>query len=123
MKTTTLILSAIIATLPFTAMAYDLHTVNTPAAVPDNGTVTVSIGDYYQLTDIGEHDDEHIATTAYVKGAYNDTIAAINWVSGRLGGVSELLDDAFVDMSNQRVTIYTTWDTDDTKKITLSTAD
>ena len=74
------LLFAIIALLPFGANA-DYTYVNsaTPARVANNGTVTraSNFGPYVTAT-IEDDDDEHIASTAYVKGAYNDTIAAIN---------------------------------------------
>ena len=73
---------AIIAALPFAAnAAQTIVTTNTPAAVGANGTVNrAATSGPYQTATIGEHDDEHIATTAYVKGAYNDAIAAVNKV-------------------------------------------
>ena len=84
MKTTklTLLSIAIIAALPFTAnAAQTIVETNTPAAVGANGTVKKAAATGpYQTATIGEHDDEHIATTAYVKGAYNDAIAAVNKV-------------------------------------------
>ncbi len=36
---------------------------------------------FYEKADISNADAEHIATTAYVKGAYNDVIAALNKTS------------------------------------------
>ena len=82
MKTKTLLSIAIIAALPFTANATQtIVETNTPAAVDANGTVKKAAATGpYQTATIGEHDDEHIATTAYVKGAYNDAIAAVNKV-------------------------------------------
>lgn len=83
MKTKILLPIAIIAALPFTANADYTYTItNTPARVANNGNVTKA--DYtgpYQIATIGDDDDEHIASTAYVKGAYNDTIAAINTIN------------------------------------------
>ena len=78
----TLLSIAIIAALPFTANATQtIVETNTPAAVGANGTVKKAAATGpYQTATIGEHDDEHIATTAYVKGAYNDAIAAVNKV-------------------------------------------
>ena len=78
----TLLSIAIIAALPFTANATQtIVETNTPAAVGANGTVKKAADSGpYQTATIGEHDDEHIATTAYVKGAYNDAIAAVNKV-------------------------------------------
>ena len=80
--TKTLLSIAIIAALPFTAHATQtIVETNTPAAVGANGTVKKAAAYApYQTATIGEHDDEHIATTAYVKGAYNDAIAAVNKV-------------------------------------------
>ncbi len=82
MKANQLLLSAIIAVLPFAANATQtIVTTQTPAAVGVNGTVNrAATSGPYQTATIGEHDDEHIATTAYVKGAYNDAIAAVNKV-------------------------------------------
>lgn len=70
----------IIALLPFGAnAAYTYNYVDTPAPVANNGTVTVTNrgGPYVTVTPTVA-DESHIATTAYVKGAYNDAIAAIN---------------------------------------------
>ena len=75
MKTKTAILSvAIIAALPFTAMADWVG----PAEYDGERPVVAHGEPPYETATISEHDDEHIATTAYVKGAYNDAIAAIN---------------------------------------------
>lgn len=84
--TKTIIPLAIIAMLPFTAnAAQTIVTTQTPAAVGANGTVAqAATSGPYQTATIGEHDDEHIATTAYVKGAYNDAIAAVNRVNDTL---------------------------------------
>ena len=82
MNTKRIMLLAIIFALPITANAdYIYNTVRAPARVANNGTVTVASYGPYVLTTIENDDDEHIASTAYVKGAYNDTIAAVNWVS------------------------------------------
>ncbi len=66
--------------MPFTANATQtIVTAQTPAAVGSDGTVSMAAtSGPYQTATIGEHDDEHIATTAYVKGAYNDAIRAVN---------------------------------------------
>ena len=82
MKTTRTLLSlAIIATLPLNAMAgYSYNTINKPANVANNGTVTLANGGPFQTVDTQPADESHIATTAYVKGAYNDAIAAVNSV-------------------------------------------
>ena len=74
------LLFTIIALLPFGVWAdYTYNYVTTPAQVVPNGTVTrASALGPYTIATIGDDDDEHIASTAYVKGAYNDTIAAVN---------------------------------------------
>lgn len=69
---------AIIATLPLTAHATDPVG---PAAVPSNGAAVVATATPpYQTLTVSNDDKQHIASTAYVKGAYNDTIAAVNKV-------------------------------------------
>jgi hypothetical protein len=86
MKTKKLLSIAIIAALPFAANAdYTYVDSDTPANVPANGTVTMADSNGpYQTATIGDADAEHIASTAYVKGAYNETIAAINRLNKRL---------------------------------------
>ncbi len=80
MTTKTPLLIALIALAPITARAdYTYTYTNTPARVTGNGPVTAAFDSApYQIATIGDDDDEHIASTAYVKGAYNDTIAAVN---------------------------------------------
>ena len=78
------LLFAIMAILPITANAeYTYNWVNVPGGVPENGTVTRSgtpifVGGGYQTAQITNDDKNHIASTAYVKGAYNDAIAVLN---------------------------------------------
>ena len=77
----------IIALLPFGAnAAYTYNYVDNPAPVANNGTVTLShmIDEKsgYQTASISNDDYEHIASTAYVKGAYNDVIAGLNSKQG-----------------------------------------
>ena len=72
---------AIIAALPLTAMAENISgamyvaptyaTQNNPAPTTDN------IGPYGRIN-IDTADQQNIASTAYVKGAYNSAIAAVN---------------------------------------------
>lgn len=76
--TTKPLLLAIMFILPFGARA-ELQIVRSPEHVPENGKeVRSGYSAPYQIATINDGDDEHIATTAYVKGAYNDTIAAVN---------------------------------------------
>lgn len=115
------------ATLPFGAMAEGQ--IGPDGNLEYGQAVRASQDPYYDVATIGEYDDQHIATTAYVKGAYNDTIAAIN----TLNGIVEKKYDDLIDaagfiaeevVSNQRVRIYTTWDDDTaaaTTQVELST--
>ncbi len=84
--TRTLLSIAIIAALPFCANAdYTYNYVNTPARVAYGGTITsADTTGPYVTADIGNADSEHIASTAYVKGAYNDVIGAVNTVTAAL---------------------------------------
>ena len=79
---------AILAILPLTAMADPVVSVG-PAAVPSNGTAVIATANppYQTSTVVDPDDKQHIASTAYVKGAYNDAIAAVNKVAD---DVSEL---------------------------------
>ena len=104
----TLLSIAIIAALPFTANATQtIVETNTPAAVGANGTVKKAAATGpYQTATIGEHDDEHIATTAYVKGAYNDSIRAVNKTAQdtyllieQLGGSIAGIESDYVNVS------------------------
>lgn len=127
MKTKTLIPLAIMFVLPITAIA-DITPVRDGDQAP--------ISDYeppYVITTIGNDDAEHIATTAYVKGAYNDAIIAVNTAykmfSDRMSimneetmGMFEYFDNS---MNDKRVTIYTTWNDDSanaTTQVALSSA-
>ncbi len=85
MRTTKPLLTlAIMLALPLTAIAadfsdYTFSPVAAPVRVQKNGTIVRSqySGPYMTAT-INSDDGEHIASTAYVKGAYNDMIAATN---------------------------------------------
>ncbi len=83
MRANKIILSmAVAAALPFTANATQtIVQTQTPAAVGANGTVKkAATGGPYVTNEPTAADQTHIATTAYVKGAYNDAIAAVNKV-------------------------------------------
>ncbi len=69
---------AIIAALPFTAMADYTYTQTHIPQVEPGGIVKVGLGGPYATIEPTTADETHIATTAYVKGAYNDTIIGIN---------------------------------------------
>ncbi len=139
MKTTTLILSAIIAALPLAANATQtIVTTQTPAAVGSDGTVkkAATSGPYVTI-EPSPADQTHIATTAYVKGAYNDAIAAVNKVSEEVILLTEdvfgEIDDRITNLysnieedfatntalNSKRVRIYTTWDDDTAAATTL----
>ena len=78
MNTKQILSLAILATLPFTAHATDPVG---PAAGPANGTPVIATASAPYVTQTPTADDAtHIASTAYVKGAYNDAIAAVNKV-------------------------------------------
>ena len=84
MKATKTLLSiAVIAALPFTAMAENISGAMYTAPTAANTThpaPTTDANAPYGRIDIDTADQEHIATTAYVKGAYNSAIAAVNKV-------------------------------------------
>lgn len=90
MKTKSTLLSiAIIAALPFTANAENIsgNMYTAPAHYDSNHPApTTNVGPSYGRVNIDTDDQEHIATTAYVKGAYNSAIAAVNKTAYLLSG-------------------------------------
>ena len=115
MKTTkqTLLSIAIMLTLPLTAMAENISGpmyVAPTYATPDNPAPLTNVLGAYGRINIDTADQQNIASTAYVKGAYNSAIAAVNKVNGEM-----LIDKEF-----RRVTVYSTWESDDTVKVRLS---
>ena len=81
MKTKTILSLAIMLALPFGAMAENISGAmyNSPTAADTNHPApTTGAGAPYGRVNIDTADQEHIATTAYVKGAYNSAIAAVN---------------------------------------------
>ena len=151
MKTKNIILSAIIATLPFAAWAENISGAMYTAPVHyDNNhpaPTTNAIAPFGRVN-IDTDDQSHVATTAYVKGAYNSAIAAVNSAlrndstgdiirgingvedfvgmignSNALGGEDTLLSEAAIvqGFRSQRVEIYTTWDTNDTTDVAFKT--
>lgn len=79
MTTKQLLLTLTIIALSTFAANADPVTPVGPSAVPANGTAVVATAPapYVTITPTAA-DESHIATTAYVKGAYNDAIAAVN---------------------------------------------
>ena len=80
MRKQTILSLAVIATLPLTAHA-DITYVqtDTPAFVGKSGTANIATDTPpYEIAEITNDDATHIASTAYVKGAYNDAIAGMN---------------------------------------------
>ena len=100
----------IITVLPFTAYAVG------PATDYSDNPVIADDDPYYATAEVTVADQGHIATTAYVKGAYNDTIAAVNNVNAYVESIDEKLNgyqgevhDLSTTVDNKRVQIYTTW--------------
>ena len=112
MKAKRILSIAIIAALPFGANATDPVG---PSAVPSNGTPVVATASApYQTVTPVAHADEHIASTKYVIGAYNDAIAAVNKVnSDKQNKIMTFVDgqnvpiDPYVEqvVTNQALTI------------------
>ena len=77
----TILTLTIIVSSTFVANADPVTSVG-PSAVPANGTPVVATASApYVTVTPSAADESHIATTAYVKGAYNDAIAAVNKVN------------------------------------------
>ena len=81
---------AILATLPLTAMAEnisgDMYVAPT-TATQNNPAPTTNASAPYGRIDIDTTDREHVASTAYVKGAYNSAIAAVNKLNTNLNNI------------------------------------
>ena len=70
-----LLLSTLIAILPFAANAGNRIG---PAQDGSENPVIATESPYYQTAEITTADQTQVVSASYVKGAYNDTIAAIN---------------------------------------------
>ena len=84
MKAKRILSIAIIAALPFGAMAENISGAmyTAPSAANTNHPApTTNAYAPYGRIDVDTADQDHIATTAYVKGAYNSAIAAVNKVA------------------------------------------
>ena len=125
MNTKTLLSLAIIAVLPLTTMAENISGamyVAPAAADNDHPAPTTQAGTLYGRIDIDTADQEHIATTAYVKGAYNSAIAAVNTVSADFtDAVSDVantvvnqfnrdIDDLYNEIHNEIENVNSTFD-------------
>ena len=106
MNTKRIVLLAVMLALPITANAdYTYVSQNTPALVANNGTVTIAGEGPYQTVTPEAHADEHIASTKYVIGAYNDTIAAINRLDADLSSKQIKIMDMDTDETMDTETI------------------
>ena len=176
MNTKRIVLIAIIATLPFAANATDPVHIGPVGDLNIREVAVATDEPFYTTVEPTAADETHIATTAYVKGAYNDAIAAVNRLandklnvldladfdngainplreridaleSADFGGqivaaidnVMAQVDPGFTNafnaidglgqdisnvntaLGNKRVDIYTTWDTNDTTQVELTT--
>ena len=97
----------IITVLPFTAYADDDPV--GPAHANKGEEVVATNNPYYATAEPTVADQGHIATTAYVKGAYNDAIAAINKVNAlaqeyATTAASNKQDRLFITGENNSVT-------------------
>lgn len=83
MKTKILLSSVLIVLLPFCVQAdYTYDYVYSPAVVANNGTVTrTDDSGPFVTAEVLPGDSTNVVSASYVKGAYNDTIAAINMLA------------------------------------------
>jgi len=129
---------AILATLPFGAWAED------PVVVPpeeqqqikylqgprggrftqDTNVFYSDDGPLYEIMDISNDDKQHIASTAYVKGAYNYSVAIANRIYGdtmsEFEDVYYLLDNLQNDIQttqSKKINVYTTWENDNATRL------
>ena len=139
MKTKKLLSIAIIAALPFSAYATTFDNNNytyssnvTIGTVPANGMVTISnTAAPHPVVTITDDDATHIASTAYVKGAYNDTIAGINKLAYDFNDIAGTvasnvqtlrtgvgtLQSAVSALQEKRIEVHTTWGSSNTVKV------
>ena len=87
MNTKTILTLAVIAALPCVARgSYQYVNTLRPEQVADDGIAPAKRAGFngpYVTAEPTVADETHIATTAYVKGAYNDAIAAVNMLDMR----------------------------------------
>ena len=97
---------AIIAAMPFAANATDPVVAVGPAHASSNPVVATANAPYVTITP-SQADESHIATTAYVKGAYNDAIAAVNKVDSDKQGKLMNMESTPQPISNNVVSSST----------------
>ncbi len=102
MKAKRILSIAIIAALPFGAHATDPVVAVGPAHASSNPVVATANAPYVTVTPT-QADESHIATTAYVKGAYNDAIAAVNKVDETVG---EQIDNVVEQFQREDADLY-----------------
>ncbi len=110
MKTKNIILSAIIATLPFGAWAENISGAMYPAPVHETNLTpapTTNALAPFGRVNIDTDDQSHVATTAYVKGAYNSAIAGVN---GAYAALKEENIMQWTRIENTQPQLYTTGD-------------
>jgi len=85
--------------LPFGAMA-DVG----PAEFTGNGAPVIADNiPPYATVEITNDDMAHIASTAYVKGAYNDTIAAMNAIGSAVDELADRPSTQLIDSNGQTI--------------------
>lgn len=103
--TTKSILFAILAALPIVARAENISGAMyiAPSAADNNHPApTTNANAPYGRVNIDTADQDHIATTAYVKGAYNSAVAAVNTVADDVSSLWGYVEgDYYDDMANR----------------------
>jgi len=82
-----------------------------PAEYSGNNPVVATGYAPYATAEITNANKQQIASTAYVKGAYNDTIAAVNKVHDTVNWVRNVVADV-EDNALYNITIYEEWGKD-----------
>lgn len=108
MKIKIILSIAIIVALPFVVMADPQVG---PAEYSGNNPVVATGDAPYATAEITNDDKTNIASTAYVKDAYNDTIAAVNKINDK---VKQVRNDVAEVENNvlTHITIYEEWRND-----------
>ena len=111
----------LITILPFTAYAVGTNTPGPEEETNENNVEIANDNGPYKILTPTAVDAGHIATTAYVKGAYNDAIRTPNIL---LVCILLLVRQMKAEQRSRqkRVTIYTTWGGNGTRQVELSAA-